>query len=106
MIDSRDRRLERMDASGDNDVVERLVRVVVRGSTEVYLHLQALQPLGVIADRFGQFLLAGNRFREIELAAKLRRGFEQGDLVSAFGGDRRARKSGRATADHRDLLPL
>src|SRR3954452_7845523 len=106
MIDSTDRRLARIDASRDHDFVERLERGVVRGSTEVYLNLQALQPLGVIADRFGEFLLAGNRFREIELAAKLRRCFEQGDLVSAFGGDRRARKSGRATADHRDLLPL
>src|SRR4051812_47406372 len=106
MIDSRDRRLARIDADRDHDFVERLERGVVRGSTEVYLHLQALQPLGVIADRFGEFLLAGNRFRQIELAAELRRRFEQGHLVPAFGGDRRARKPGRATADDRDLLPL
>src|SRR3954464_14219253 len=106
MIDSRDRWLARIDASGDHDFVERLERGVVRGSTEVYLNLQALQPLGVIADRFGEFLLAGNRFRQIELAAELRRRFEEGDLVSAFGGERPARKPGRATADHGDLLTL
>src|SRR3954469_23897421 len=106
MIDSRDRRLARIDASRDHDFVERLERGVVRGSTEVYLHLQALQPLGVIADRFGEFLLAGNDAREVELAAELARAFEQRHFVTAFGGDRRARESGGAAADHRDLPPL
>ena len=63
------------------------------------------QPHAKIAQRLGEFLLARNAAREIELAADLRRGIEQGHVVAALGGSQRARHAGRTGADDGDLAP-
>ena len=44
----------------------------------------AAQPLGVVRDRLGEFLLAGDHLGEVELAAELRASSNRVDIVAAL----------------------
>src|SRR6185369_6686441 len=96
------RRSARIDPGGDDDLVEAFYSFLICRVIQEDSDVQAAKPLGVVRDRFGELLLAGNRFREVELAAELRSAFEQRHLVAALGCDCRAREAGRSAANHRD----
>ena len=73
MLDARNRRPARVDAGGDDHLVEAAQVGVARRVVQPHLGAGAAQALRVVGDRFGEFLLAGNLLRQIELAAELAR---------------------------------
>src|SRR4249920_3723550 len=73
VLDTWDREPASVDATGDDHLVE-----------AAHVGAGAAQALSVVGDRFGEFLLAGNLFRQIELAAELRGALEQRHRMAAL----------------------
>ena len=91
--------VERRGAAGSTPVATTTSSYAARSATvarrrEPYVDAEHLEPPGVVAQRRGELLLAGDRHRQPELAADLGRGLEQRDVVAALGG-RRPRRRGR-----------
>ena len=87
----------------DNDVVCR--EVGCRGPlTQAHLHTGLLEFATEVAEGLGKLLLAGDLLGEVELAADLIVGLEEGDLMTATGCRCGASQSGRSSADHSDAL--
>ena len=104
VLDAGDGGLARVDAGGEHHLVELRELGFARGVIEQHLRAGAAQALGVVGDRLGELLLAGDALGEVELAAQLGRFLEQHHFMAALGGDCRAGKAGRAAADDGDAL--
>ncbi len=84
VLDAGNRRPARVDAAGDDHLVEAVQVGIARCVIQAYLGAGAAQALRVVGDRFGEFLLAGNLLRQVELAAELGGALEQRHRVAAL----------------------
>src|SRR6185436_17828257 len=101
-----DRGPARVDAGGDDHLVEAVNVGVACGVIQAHLGAGAAQALGVVGDRLGEFLLAGDLLRQVELAAELAGALEQRYRVATLRGDRGGGQAGRAAADDSNFLFL
>src|SRR6185436_8042121 len=106
MLDAGDRGPARVDAAGDDHLVEAAQVRFARRVVQPHLGAGAAQALGVVGDRLGEFLLAGNLLRQVELAAELGGALEERHRVAAFCGDRSGGQTGGAAADNGNSLLL
>ncbi|BFO17523.1 hypothetical protein SHKM778_39110 [Streptomyces sp. KM77-8] len=89
----------RGDAGGDDDLVVSGHVVGGDARVEAYVDGEFGEAGAEVAQGLVEFLLAGDLAGDVELAADLARGVEQGDVVAAFGGADGAGEAGRARAD-------
>src|SRR3546814_15367736 len=94
----------RRHAGGEHHLVEARQQFRRRPRRQPQLHAGFVDAVAEVAQGLVEFLLAGNRLGEVELAADLVRRIEQRDVVAALGGDRRAGQARRRSEEHTSEL--
>ena len=104
VIDARNRQLARCDAGRDDDFIRLFQFVGADAMIQAQLNTCGCQLMAEIAQRFAELRLAGDLAGDIKLAANLRIGFIQGDVMAALRRLQRERHTGRTGTYHRRVL--
>src|SRR5437764_7271606 len=104
VVEPWDRWSARHDAGREDYFVESGEITGARAPIEPHVDAELREPRPKITQRLGELLLTRDAPRQVELAADLRRSFEERHRVTAFRGGHRTRHAGGTGTDDGDLL--